>query len=581
MVKVGSITRFIRNRMYSTKTYTNVDASIKKYASVFGKSAGEYLGDQIRIVSNDKNELILKNKKIAMDLANSILYPINGLPIDLLESVLLYAKKVNPKSRKINNLLNTNLIKNRQKARSLTSKNSAVINCLDSMSLTEDALFKLGQNRLNPVISNYSSDKERAVNRLASGMVPAVFFATDAYNQSMMINNKKDEAKSEYKKRFKQEVTRIGIMAYAQFVVLGALSKYVNKSALASIATSTTIVAGTEMLSRLFAGKHITFIKNRKKDEEHPIVDIANDDSSIKHTSKILKYTTGFFVAGGVMAGLQATKTGKTLSKSIAKKYDNLIHKDIYINKEEFNSLMQKLNKNGFDKMAQRYEQIASKNNSDKIYLGRENRKILAPILDSIIMTPIKMAYNIATMPFKVLFNNKNKVVVNNINENELQGLNYIRTIKNKKNFKKQLNDKILQSFDNKTKTNYSNHNLAKYSKVTTSAASTYFIVADSYNMVIEKENNKENAKKVSKKVLSQRIANIGLGAYILTVLNNIFKMQYNKSLYGVAFVAGAFGLINESLSRLVTGIPITKKNKDEQVKFKQKYNKLLNKTTT
>ena len=57
--------------------------------------------------------------------------------------------------------------------------------------------------------------------------------------------------------------------------------------------------------------------------------------------------------------------------------------------------------------------------------------------------------------------------------------------------------------------------------------------------------------------------------------------MQYNKSLYGVAFVAGAFGLINESLSRLVTGIPITKKNKDEQVKFKQKYNKLLNKTTT
>ena len=270
MLRVGLLSRLVNSRLlYSTKMYTNVQSSVDKYTSVFGRSAGEYLGKQLKKINPNNREISIKEKKVSLDLINSVLYPVKDFPIDLAESLLKKIQKKKPDSITVSKLLNSNIIKQRRKARSIISKNSAVGNCLESMSLSENEIFKIGQNRLNPEISNYSSEKERAVSRLASGLVPAVFFANDAYNQSMMINNNKKEAKLEKKKRFKQEVSRIGIMAYAQYVVLGALSKFVNKNALTSLAVTTGIVAGTEMLSRVIAGKPVTFVKSKHQNRFH------------------------------------------------------------------------------------------------------------------------------------------------------------------------------------------------------------------------------------------------------------------------------------------------------------------------
>lgn len=579
MLRIRLLSNYIKNNiLYSTKTYSNVSQSVQRYSNVFGKSAGDYLSKQLNTF-NESKKVTIKQNAISKDLFNAILYPVKGLPVDLLESFLLRAKKRFPKSKTINKLLSSNLIKKRQQERKILSKKVAIGGCLDSMSMSDNDIFKIGQNRLNPIISNYSSDKERAVSRLASGLVPAVFFANDAYNQSMMINNNKQEAKLEKKRRFKQEVSRIGIMSYAQFVVLGALSKYVNKNAFASLATTTGIVVGTEMASRLIAHKPVTFIKgkNETKKDEHPIVDMANDDSTIKHSTKVSKVVGTAFIAGAIATGIKISPLGKKILPKLAKKYENLVQKDLYISKKDFNGVIKKLNDNGFDKLADKYVQLANNQKGENIYLGKQNRKILHPVVDSIIMTPIKAIYKIATSPFEMFLSKKKSLNVHK-EDNLLQGISYIQSIQHRADFKEKLNKKILSSFDTKTKTSYSNHNLAKHAKIFTSGASSYFIVADSYNMVMQKENNKENAKKVSKKVFTQRMLNIGLGAYILTVLNSIFKTRYNKSLYCVAAVSGAFGLLNEGLSRLAVGIPITEKNREEQIKFKQKYSKVMNK---
>ena len=269
MLRIRLLSNYIKNNiLYSTKTYSNVSQSVQRYSNVFGKSAGDYLSKQLNTF-NESKKVTIKQNAISKDLFNAILYPVKGLPVDLLESFLLRAKKRFPKSKTINKLLSSNLIKKRQQERKILSKKVAIGGCLDSMSMSDNDIFKIGQNRLNPIISNYSSDKERAVSRLASGLVPAVFFANDAYNQSMMINNNKQEAKLEKKRRFKQEVSRIGIMSYAQFVVLGALSKYVNKNAFASLATTTGIVVGTEMASRLIAHKPVIFIKGKNETKKH------------------------------------------------------------------------------------------------------------------------------------------------------------------------------------------------------------------------------------------------------------------------------------------------------------------------
>lgn len=579
MLKIRLLSTYIKNNiLYSTKTYSNVSQSVEKYSNVFGKSAGDYLLKQINSIDTHKN-IKIKQSTISKDLINAVLYPVKGLPIDLLESFLLKAKKRFPNSKIINSILSSKLIKQHQKERSNYSKKVAIGNCLESMSLSEKDIFKTGQNRLNPIISNYSSDKERALSRLTSGILPAIFYANDAYNQSMMINNNKNEAKFEKKRRFKQEVARIGIMSYAQFVVLGALSKFVNKTPFASLATTTGIVIGTEMLSRVMTNKPVTFVKSKnKKNEEHPIVDMANDDSTIKHSTKISKIITSGFLLGGAIVALKSTKLAKNIIPKIRTGYNNLVKKDVYMTRSDFNSVIKKLNDNGFDKLADKYIQVVNKQKGDKIYLGKDNKKYIHTVVDTVLMSPVKAVYSIVTAPFKI-FSNKNKVVQNKNEDYEvLKGLTYIKSIQHRKDFSEKLNKKLLSSFDNKTKTGYSNHNLAKYSKILTSGASSYFIVADSYNMVMQKENNKDNAKKVSKKMFAQRVVNIGMGAYILSILSNAFKTQYNKSLYCVAAVSGVFGILNEGLSRLAVGIPITEKTREEQVKFKQKYSNIVNK---
>ncbi len=579
MLRIRLLSAYIKNNiLYSTKTYSNVSQSVEKYSNVFGKSTGNYLLKEINSIDNHKN-IKIKQNTISKDLLNSILYPVKGLPIDLLESFLLKIKKRFPNSKRVNSILNSKLIKEHQKERSNYSKKVAISNCLESMSLSNNDIFKRGQNRLNPIISTYSSDKERALSRLTSGILPAIFYANDAYNQSMMINNNKAEAKQEKKRRFKQEVARIGIMSYAQFVVLGALSKFVNKTPFASLATTTGIVIGTEMLSRIMTNKPVTFIKNKKtKNEEHPIVDMANDNSTIKHSTKISKIVTLGFALGGAIVALKSTKLAKNIIPKIKNKYNNFVQKDMYMTRTDFNSVIKKLNDNGFDNLADKYVEVVNKQKGDKIYLGKDNKKYVHTIFDTVLMTPVKTVYSIITAPFN-MFSKKNKIVQNKNEDYEiLKGLAYIKSIQHRKDFSDKLNKKLLSSFDNKTKTGYSNHNLAKYSKILTSGASSYFIVADSYNMVMQKENNKDNAKKISKKMFAQRVVNIGMGAYILSILSNAFKSQYNKSLYCVAAVSGVFGVLNEGLSRLAVGIPITEKSKEEQVKFKQKYSNIINK---
>ena len=481
MLRIRLLSSYIKNNiLYSTKTYSNVSQSVEKYSNVFGKSAGNYLLKQINSIDNHKN-IKIKQNTISKDLLNSILYPIKGLPIDLLESFLLKVKKVFPNSKRVNSILNSKLIKQHQKARSNYSKKVAIANCLEGMSLSNNDIFKVGQNRLNPIISTYSSDKERALSRLTSGILPAIFYANDAYNQSMMINNNKAEAKQEKKRRFKQEVARIGIMSYAQFVVLGALSKFVNKTPLASLATTTGIVIGTEMLSRVMTNKPVTFIKtnnttNNKNKEEHPIVDMANDGSTIKHSTKISKIVTLGFALGGAVVALKSTKLAKNIIPKIKNKYNNIVKKDIYMTRTDFNSVVKKLNDNGFDKLADKYVEVVNKQKGDKIYLGKDNKKYVHTIVDTVLMSPVKAAYSIITAPFKI-FSNKNKIVQNKNEDYEiLKGLAYIKSIQNRKDFSDKLNKKLLSSFDNKTKTGYSNHNLAKYSKILTSGASSYFI---------------------------------------------------------------------------------------------------------
>jgi len=131
--------------------------------------------------------------------------------------------------------------------------------------IAEDVESKLGSKvfqsslkMFDPKSGNYDTKHERALNRLVSGLPPAIFLANDAYNLSRMMDDDPKAADHERKVRFKQETSRILTSGYLTLITMGAFQKFINKSKFGIVLTTGTTVLVTEMFSRLSNGKHIT-----------------------------------------------------------------------------------------------------------------------------------------------------------------------------------------------------------------------------------------------------------------------------------------------------------------------------------
>lgn len=119
-------------------------------------------------------------------------------------------------------------------------------------------IFQRSMKPFDPKVGNYDTKHERALNRLVSGLPPAIFLANDAYNLSRMMDDDPKAATEEKRTRFKQEVSRILTSGYLTLITMGALSKLINNSKGGIMLNTALTVLATEMYSRLKNGKHIT-----------------------------------------------------------------------------------------------------------------------------------------------------------------------------------------------------------------------------------------------------------------------------------------------------------------------------------
>lgn len=119
-------------------------------------------------------------------------------------------------------------------------------------------IFQRSMKPFDSKVGNYDTKHERALNRLVTGLPPAVFLANDAYNLSRMMDDNPAEAKKEKRTRFRQEASRIFTSGYLTLITMGALSKLINNSKLGIMLNTGLTVLFTEMYSRLRNGKHIT-----------------------------------------------------------------------------------------------------------------------------------------------------------------------------------------------------------------------------------------------------------------------------------------------------------------------------------
>ena len=148
----------------------------------------------------------------------------------------------------------------------------------------DSSVFQRELKQFDPKMGAYDTKHERALNRLVSGLPPAIFLANDAYNLSRMMDDDPTAAEHERKVRFKQEVSRILTSGYLTLITMGAFQKFINKSKFGIVLTTGTTVLVTEMFSRLSNGKHITRLTPEEARRENAKMNAP--EASIKPVSQ-------------------------------------------------------------------------------------------------------------------------------------------------------------------------------------------------------------------------------------------------------------------------------------------------------
>ncbi len=282
------------------------------------------------LISIDGDKITIKKKTIPHLAWDGIMYPFKILPFDLLNGTVEllghvpflkgwaertlarpFFKNIRQRSKidaKVSSL--QGLITFRQtkidealaKEAKKLGKDVSALTQDDIARITKQVDDKMDSNvfqrelkQFDPKSGNYDTKHERALNRLVSGLPPAIFLANDAYNLSRMMDDDPTAAEHERKVRFRQEVSRILTSGYLTLITMGAFQKFINKSKFGIVLTTGTTVLVTEMFSRLSNGKHITRLTPEQARRENAKMNAP--EANIKPVSQQSVPSTGHLSA--------------------------------------------------------------------------------------------------------------------------------------------------------------------------------------------------------------------------------------------------------------------------------------------
>ena len=128
---------------------------------------------------------------------------------------------------------------------------------LTSQEVLESKAMRRWLKSVDPTKGKYQTKHQMLGNRLISGLVYGTFLGNDAYNTTIRYSNNKDEANSQRRSRFAQELAKIGINMYLINLFVGTFEKYVNKSLFHALFTASATSMTSEILGRKLVGRPI------------------------------------------------------------------------------------------------------------------------------------------------------------------------------------------------------------------------------------------------------------------------------------------------------------------------------------
>lgn len=583
------------------KAVITVADAVKTFGEDFGEAAGKHFEE---IIKNSglkiQNDAITFNKEqpFSKKALEVITYPVAGLPIDLVNTVIGGLQKISwfKNSTWLSDLSAKPFLKNRKEAVEKKSNVAAIKHYFELLAKGEECDYKRfteGHARLKPLIPNYNSESERSLTRIVTGLIPAFFLANDAYNLSMYMNNNKDLARKEKKRRFNQEVLRIGATSLLTYQILHLFSKQSNKHMGVAIGLISGITLVSEIIGRSLAGNPVLPLNTQKAKEyaekraklnkkeqnstSNKKIETASN-SSLLNKNNILKTIAGLILFGFTVEKTSNIKTVKAKLAELNKGYKRLFTEKYTISRERFNQIIAKLDKSGFKNIANFYKNATESQKGETIELGTIENKKKQIIIHQILTFPIRFAWNALNLPYKIVSNPVMKLFkkVTKAEKNPIEieaemlqnSLRFLDKIKDdgKAEFTKKVNQRLVSSFDNLTKSSYSNADLSTATRITSNAVTSGFLIADSFNMVMidSQGDNKDLAEEKAKERTIQRAVRIIYGAFITKITNDLFKGTYNSSLLGAQAVNIGNALLTETLERKSVGLPLHEATQEE-----------------
>ncbi len=618
------------------KKYTGIEKNGKngeKIQSSIGQELFESVKDSEltqKMVKIDGDKITFNKKTIPQLIWDGLIYPVKILPADILNGTVTIARKIKPLRGWADKTLQQPFFKSiRQRSKVDAKVNSLrglfeTMNNLKGKSDSEISakIFQQSVKMFDPKTGNYDTKHERSLNRIVSGLPPAIFLANDAYNLSRMMDDDKKAASHEQKVRFNQEVARIGFNAYITLVTLGALNKYINNSKMGIMLMTAITTLTTEAFSRIINGKHITRLTPEKAREENeknhapeakikPELTFKASDKSETETDKtqkpILSFNTlmkalGVIIGGGfAIKGLRKIKTidntWNKFSGYFINAYKNATEiKDFSISKNKFDNITKVLEENGFTELANQYRQIASKavNADGSINLGTKEKKFAKNSID-FVLAPFRFIWKYGSMPYKAvndvvqaLFSKKGNKLSKSKASNPISAL--ARSVENigreaekyskgeisKKAFRDYVSDNILKAFNIDTMSNVPNSELSNLAKTASTAATLWFLMTDNYNMVMLKSNGNDvdGAKAKFNERFVQEMSRLFYQTLLIDLFNSTFSRQYNSSLFGMSWITATNTTLGEWLTRKSVGVPVGTHTREQLLAIEEKQDK-------
>lgn len=584
-------------------TFANV---VKMFGDDFGSSAGKYFKEVIEKESKlAKSGLTIKDgvitfqeKTLGQKVLDIFIYPITQMPFDIANAALAGLKRV-PGLKKWAEEAGSGVLRNKKDIAQSKSNVAAIKHYCELMSKDNNVKrFKEAHKRLAPSAPNYNAETERSLNRLVTGLIPAFFLANDAYNLSMYMKNDKATAKKEKKRRFNQEVVRILTTTAATYGVMSLFAKQCNRSIGLTAAVTSGIVLVSEILGRKLAGNPILpvnaktakeFAQKRKSSNQTEQNKPSENQTPIKKggltLNNILKTLGGLVVFSFAAEKVSNTKAIKTKLGEFKKWYEGLYSKDFVMTKKEFLNITKELRTNGFEPIASKYEKLVASNNADEVKLGKIKDKLAYILIHQVLTFPARFTWSVLNLPYKKLIlpivNTFRKgakgaegIAQKDYNKIVQDTVMFMEKIENvsSEEFTKQINKRLVSSYDNLTKSSSNNSDLNIVVKTAQSAVTTGFLIADNYNMVMidSQGQNKDLAEQKAKERAIQRGARLTYEAFIIKLVLDMFQGACSSSLLAALGLSGGLRIITEMVERSAVGLPITESTQ-EQIKENEK----------